>query len=188
MNKLTAYAKSRAYDMAESDGAKFAHLVKSSYGENIDWFKRKNSSITCQEVVNTWYDENINYNWQNNVDDKRKAGHFTQLVWRGTKYVGCAMVSRTGINGGVFTVCNYYPWGNVARSYEKNVFSIEKCEKIRKNHLMTKETVQMQQNYTSGDLTDDFWQKECLQEHNRLRRLHRVPQLILDKWVKIYSK
>lgn len=39
------------------------------------------------------------------------VGHFTQMVWRSTKRVGCAMGDNGTQN---FLVCRYYPAGNVA--------------------------------------------------------------------------
>lgn len=40
----------------------------------------------------------------------RDVGHYTQVVWRGTREVGCAVV-RGGSND--FLVCRYWPAGNV---------------------------------------------------------------------------
>ncbi|RIV88847.1 CAP family protein [Aurantiacibacter zhengii] len=46
----------------------------------------------------------------------RDVGHYTQVIWRGTREVGCA-VARGGTND--FLVCRYYPAGNV---YNQRVF------------------------------------------------------------------
>ena len=45
-------------------------------------------------------------------------GHFSQIVWEGTKEVGCATqycpngVADVGFDTAYLTVCNYYPPGN----------------------------------------------------------------------------
>ena len=42
------------------------------------------------------------------------CGHYTQVVWKTTQYVGCGMaVSTSKI---AFLVCDYYPLANVAGS------------------------------------------------------------------------
>lgn len=54
-------------------------------------------------------------------------GHFTQIVWKGTKQVGCATFkcdSLAGVGGGVppfNSVCNYSPPGNYQDQYAGNV-------------------------------------------------------------------
>ncbi|USP80743.1 scp-like extracellular protein [Curvularia clavata] len=58
-----------------------------------------------------------------------QVGHLTQLVWRGTKKVGCVSVNcgkAMRVNGrrsdmNKYTVCNYAPAGNVEGGYAKNV-------------------------------------------------------------------
>jgi pathogenesis-related protein 1 len=44
---------------------------------------------------------------------RQYCGHFTQVVWKATQYVGCGRASAA--NGGAgFFICNYYPSGNWA--------------------------------------------------------------------------
>jgi len=60
-----------------------------------------------------------------------KWGHFSQIVWKASTSVGCATVdcSARGL-GNVgsnvppyFTVCNYYPAGNMGGAYGANIGS-----------------------------------------------------------------
>ncbi|KAG9791587.1 hypothetical protein ABEF95_003226 [Exophiala dermatitidis] len=60
----------------------------------------------------------------NNVDTTNFAswGHFSQIVWKGTQQVGCAtQYCPNGLTNAAyaqyFTVCNYYPPGNIAGAY-----------------------------------------------------------------------
>ncbi|SPQ19865.1 5c7548f3-fa18-4774-90c6-780829676d14 [Thermothielavioides terrestris] len=54
-----------------------------------------------------------------------KWGHFSQLVWKDTQKVGCATVfcqpGTLSSMGSWFSVCNYYPPGNVGGAYGDNV-------------------------------------------------------------------
>jgi len=63
--------------------------------------------------VNSWYNEIGNYNY---LTGKAKSsvmvGHFTQLVWKDTQYVGCAVASSPDKKRH-YLVCNYFPSGNV---------------------------------------------------------------------------
>ena len=47
-----------------------------------------------------------------------ETGHFTQLVWKGTKSVGCGKATCNGLD---IYVCNYDPAGNWERQYKQNV-------------------------------------------------------------------
>ena len=51
------------------------------------------------------------------------TGHFTQLVWKQTRSVGCGRVDCNGKNGveGWFLVCEYWPPGNVGGEYVQEV-------------------------------------------------------------------
>lgn len=52
----------------------------------------------------------------------QKTGHFTQLVWQGTKRVGCGAVNCDNDDTqGWFLVCEYDPPGNVVGSFKENV-------------------------------------------------------------------
>jgi len=85
----------------------------SSYGENLAaGYDSPDAAITA------WYDEKDQYNG----DFSSAAGHFSQLVWKGAKKVGCGQVDCAGKNGtpGKFFTCNY-DTGNVIGSFKENV-------------------------------------------------------------------
>lgn len=97
------------------------------YGENYFWFyerKQPNGGYrSCRDAVNMWYDGIKDYNFQR-PGFKDKTGGFTQLVWRGSEFVGCAMVQDDEKDRDyyqTFIVCNYWPPGNVGEQYGLNV-------------------------------------------------------------------
>ena len=94
------------------------------YGENIaaHWFSQPQPPPpTAQSVVTTlWASEAVDYNYATNTCAAGKVcGHYTQIVWRSTTGVGCAMQYCTVNSPGgaafpnwYFTVCDYSPPGN----------------------------------------------------------------------------
>jgi hypothetical protein len=49
------------------------------------------------------------------------TGHFTQLVWKSTRQVGCSRHECDGDVKGWLLVCEYAPSGNVIGAFERNV-------------------------------------------------------------------
>jgi hypothetical protein len=101
----------------------FVHRPNLVLGENLFEIKGPDAHASPTQVVQDWAAESRIYNYGSNTcgpAGKRAAaqngmqlslgcGHYTQLVWRTTKEVGCA-VAR-GDNREVW-VCNYDPRGN----------------------------------------------------------------------------
>ncbi|KAL5412188.1 hypothetical protein PMIN04_009974 [Paraphaeosphaeria minitans] len=60
-----------------------------------------------------------------NLSSGHETGHFSQLVWKATKTVGCGRTECDGQDKGKapgwFVVCEYYPPGNVIGSFAENV-------------------------------------------------------------------
>jgi uncharacterized protein YkwD len=86
----------------------FIHRPDSAYGENL--FEITGAAASPAQVVNAWAAEARNYNYSSNRCSG-VCGHYTQIVWRDTKEVGCA-VARGGRRE--VWVCNYDPPGNWA--------------------------------------------------------------------------
>ncbi len=69
--------------------------------------------------VQSWYDEIRSYDFATGASrDGQAVGHFTQVIWRGTRQLGCAVAS---CNGQDLLVCNYSPAGNLTGAYQENV-------------------------------------------------------------------
>jgi uncharacterized protein YkwD len=84
----------------------FAHRPKSPYGENL--FEIQGAPANPREVVGDWGSEARDYDYRSNRCHGH-CGHYTQIVWRNTRSVGCAVARGRGIE---IWVCNYDPPGN----------------------------------------------------------------------------
>lgn len=51
-----------------------------------------------------------------------RTGHFTQVVWKSTKYIGFGIA--VGQKGHVYVVARYYPAGNYGNQYRQNVLPL----------------------------------------------------------------
>lgn len=100
-NYAQRYANSRRAD---------CKLVHSGgpYGENLAW---SSGDMSISAAVKMWVDEKKYYNYNSNSCAPGKVcGHYTQVVWRKSKKLGCAKVRCN--SGGTFLTCNYDPPGN----------------------------------------------------------------------------
>ena len=88
-------------------------------GENI--YRSGNTSLSNSAAVldatKLWYDEVSLYNY-NTGDFSKATGHFTQLVWKNSKYLGIG-VGRS--SSGVYVCADYDPLGNYPGQFRKNV-------------------------------------------------------------------
>lgn len=103
-----------------------AHCIfkhsSSGYGENL---AAGYPSITA--AVNAWYAESSLYSYKAS-NYSPETGHFTQLIWASSQYLGCASVSCNGKYGtpGIYWVCEYSPAGNILNPgyFKKNVLPL----------------------------------------------------------------
>ena len=81
-----------------------------AHGQNLAWGHSDQIAAAAD-----WYDE---YKDIQALNDITKGGHFTQMVWKNTKKMGCgvAQCSIPGWGGamGPYYVCEYDPPGNIA--------------------------------------------------------------------------
>jgi hypothetical protein len=91
---------------------------RAPFGENLAW---GTPSLAASAAVEMWYAESAMYDFNNPVFSPA-TGHFTQLVWLGTREVGCA-VAACNVNGQQWTLwaCRYSPAGNVTGQFTQNV-------------------------------------------------------------------
>jgi uncharacterized protein YkwD len=89
-------------------------------GENLYYFWTSASGVTLNgaAAVDSWYDEIKDYDFKKHGSTGGVVGHFTQVVWKGSQYLGMGI----GQNGNsYYVVANYYPAGNWVGQDDKNV-------------------------------------------------------------------
>lgn len=87
------------------------------YGENLA-IGYENATAS----VEAWGDERVDYDFEDG-EYSEKTGHFTQLVWRDTRTVGCGR--RLCGEKGWYLVCEYWPRGNVIGEFVAEVLPEE---------------------------------------------------------------
>jgi len=92
-------------DTLVKDGT-FHHPAKLAWGQNLAQFYR--DEHIPDQVVYGWASEAAEYDYKTNRCGGI-CGHYTQLVWRDTKEVGCAVARREDRE---VRVCDYWPPGN----------------------------------------------------------------------------
>lgn len=115
-DKLAGVAQGWANQL-KNEGCAMYHSGN-GYGENIYkasalmWSdgRRDLQKKTPQQVTDSWGSEIKFYDYESN-SCSGVCGHYTQVVWKNTQEVGCAM-SVCGDNSQIW-VCSYYPAGNV---------------------------------------------------------------------------
>ena len=81
------------------------------YGENLAVGYADGPS-----AVDAWYNEVKDYSYLS-----PSYNHFTQLVWKSTTKLGCAIKDCTANNWGHYVICSYDPAGNVVGELAANV-------------------------------------------------------------------
>jgi uncharacterized protein YkwD len=104
-----------------ANNCKFEHSGGSlgPFGENLA--AGTGDSYGISSAVKSWTDEVSSYNSNN-----PQPSHFTQVVWKASTQVGCAVQSCNGIfassfGEAKFFVCEYSPQGNVIGQFAENV-------------------------------------------------------------------
>lgn len=102
---------------AYANNCVYAHSNNPSYGENI--YAAAGFTPTAQNVVTSWASEAADYTYSTNTCAAGKAcGHYTQVVWRDSTKIGCAIKACStgspfqGVTNWTFAICNYDGPGN----------------------------------------------------------------------------
>ena len=92
----------------------------SRYGENLYWASalmwsdgsNELQEVSPEQVVDSWGSEKEDYDYASNrCAPGKMCGHYTQIVWRSTTSVGCAMAVCEDTQEQVWA-CEYQPAGN----------------------------------------------------------------------------
>ncbi len=114
-DQLAADAMAWARVLAQS--GTFGHDPQSDRmvreGENLSMGTR--DAYSYAELAAFWSNERVDFERGvfpavSRSGDWHRVGHYTQMVWPGTRQVGCAMASNATDD---FLVCRYLPAGNV---------------------------------------------------------------------------
>jgi glioma pathogenesis-related protein 2 len=121
---LNATAQSWANTLAATQSFQHSNF---QYGENLAMVSYNGESDVTSIVlqsVKMWYDEKTQYNYNNPVFSPQ-TGHFTQLVWAGTQYIGLGY-SQEVYNGFpcIVVVMEFYPRGNYIGQFAANVLPL----------------------------------------------------------------
>ena len=97
---------------------RFEHDPKNlshKYGENLYAFSA-NKAPNLSHIIQKWYDEKQYYTHATQeCVAGQMCGHYTQIVWKESKLLGCAAAQykKGRFKNGYVTVCKYYPYGNI---------------------------------------------------------------------------
>ncbi|NJC87385.1 MAG: SCP-like extracellular [Desulfuromonas sp.] len=120
--RLAALASAWANRLKEQNACEPVHNPdngRNRTGENIFWAspviwsdgRKEPQEIAPAAVVDDWAGESRDYHYaDNSCASGKMCGHYTQVVWKGSREVGCGYaVCRDGAQ---VWVCNYSPPGN----------------------------------------------------------------------------
>lgn len=119
---LSHSAQGYADKLIGIDGCVIKHGYEGDHygGENLfqKWTSSASGTHTEEEALKGWYEGEKDLPYGSN-------GHFTQVAWRPTKYVGCGMAQKSH-NGGLcfIDVCRYIVPGNcpyLEASYQEDM-------------------------------------------------------------------
>lgn len=120
-HELAAAAQKWANELKQNNQCQMRHSKSDgSYGENIFWASalqwsdgsREVMQVSAAKPVDSWGSESADYNYSANTCKPGKVcGHYTQLVWKKTGKVGCAIAVCDDSKDQVW-VCQYQPAGN----------------------------------------------------------------------------
>jgi pathogenesis-related protein 1 len=119
--ELEVSAQAWANNLMNTNHCRMRHSKPDGrYGENLYWARAINWSdgrrelqqVSSAKPVDNWGSEIHDYNYENNSCKPGKmCGHYTQMVWRDSRKVGCAIAVCEDTREQVW-VCQYQPAGN----------------------------------------------------------------------------
>ena len=93
------------HDPNRSNNSGYSYVGENIFGSG--------GTASAQQAVQDWVAEGADYNYANNTCAAGKVcGHYTQVVWRDTTHLGCALHDCPGLQYGSSIVCDYGPGGN----------------------------------------------------------------------------
>jgi hypothetical protein len=97
-----------------ADTGRFEHSpFEARKGEGENLWEGTRGGFSPAEMVGAWAAEKSYFEggvFKNGMTGGHVTGHYTQMIWRDTRTVGCAMASARDVD---VLVCRYSPAGNV---------------------------------------------------------------------------
>ena len=188
-SEIEAIAQSYTESIIKSGGIlrhsqneyKNQHLGENLYsGTNI-----KDIGTACVEL---WYSEEPSYNYKN-PGFSSSSGHFSQLVWKNSKKLGCGIGCNS--QNECYVTCNYYPAGNYLNQYTENVSPATGSTSGGEEPDTTTSGDNTGNTGTTGDSGNtgntgntsselEAFIKDALNKHNYYRALHQAGNLVRD--------
>ena len=118
-SSLSQYSTQWANQLKRSNGCQMRHRSNSNFGENLFWaspYRWSDGTTEIQKinsafVVNEWAKEAKYYHYRSNsCQPGQQCGHYTQMVWKSSKKVGCGFAVCP--DKSQVWVCSYDPPGN----------------------------------------------------------------------------
>jgi hypothetical protein len=129
---IWAHNSNRNSDMANNADLASFDYTNQPVGENLFLTSASENLAAVLQGIQYWYDEYTYYTYgvmstSGSCQSGQQCGHYTQLVWGNTRYVGCGYTKCPSVSGGfgnsVLLVCNYYFAGNIIGNYPYKVGS-----------------------------------------------------------------
>lgn len=180
--KLCKYSEEWAKHLAMKNTLE--HRPSCNYGENIYCMYSSDSSftITGHSPVDAWYEE-VEHHPFGREPNSLKSGHFTQVIWKSSEYLGVGVAKNT--QGSIYVVANYSPAGNFVGHYVDNVPPPLKSS--GNNYSGNEKKVLSTDSISYDGKMFNQFALDGLKVHNEYRRKHAVPELILSKEVRLFS-
>lgn len=119
--ELEVSAQAWADNLKQTNNCRMRHSTpEGRYGENLYWAsaltwsdgRRELQKVSSEIPVDSWGSEKLDYSYEeNSCKPGKMCGHYTQMVWRTSTKVGCAMAVCEDSQEQVW-VCQYQPAGN----------------------------------------------------------------------------
>ncbi|KAF9409664.1 hypothetical protein HW555_011038 [Spodoptera exigua] len=209
--EISKHSQKWAEDLAKKDS--LAYSLNQNYGESVycGWSPDPSTKIKARDCVEKWYSEINNFSF-GREPEVLNCGHFTQIVWKGTRELGIG--SAKSKSGKLYVVANYYPPGNYSGQFIKNVYppganqfkrSNGTSQRESNNNLSPPSPSNQRNSKNFSDIASDLVNKfrsstissstsnekfdeEFLKAHNEYRRNHGVPPLELNKKLCKYAE
>ena len=100
--------------------------------------------LTGSGATQMWYDEIKDYDFSQPAKYNPKCGHFTQVIWHGSKEVGAGIAK--GDNGMTYVVARYKPAGNMLSKFKENIMPLSDGNDGDKENIDTSNNNEVQKN------------------------------------------